>query len=400
MIPSIVISPDDDLADQLEAAVTEAGRAALVRKIKSYPSDHALVRLIRAHAPQMVFIDIAEIPEALRVAAEVESLAPGVQIVAVDRSYEQNKLLELMRAGVREFLAMPFGAEEVNSALDRISAALQRKPPSIEVTDTVLAFLPSKPGVGCSTVALNTAVALAATKTRTLLMDFDLTCGMIGFLLHLDPSPSVIEATEHAPHMDDELWPKLVRQFGSDNLDVLPAGHMKPGHRVETTQIRYLLEFARRNYQAVCVDLSGLMERFSVEVMQEATGIYLVCTPELPSLFLAREKLEFLRTIDVEGRVRLLVNRAQKRQALSNPDIEKMLGLQIALDLPNDYRGVHKALTEAKPVAPNSELGRRFTELARRVLSKDAAPSKERRFVDYFTITPARFTLGPAAKSE
>ncbi len=81
-----------------------------------------------------------------------------------------------------------------------------------------------------------------------------------------------MDAAEHADHLDEVLWPRLVHSAG--NLDVLASGDVRPGFRIESGQIRYLLEFARRNYQVICVDLSGLLERFSVELMQESKRIF------------------------------------------------------------------------------------------------------------------------------
>ncbi len=81
------------------------------------------------------------------------------------------------------------------------------------------------------------------------------------------------------------------------NLDVLHAGQINPSLRIDPTQIRNLVQFMRRNYSAMCFDLSGNLERY---LDRDHAGIearvILVCTPEIPSLQLAREKLQFLRT--------------------------------------------------------------------------------------------------------
>jgi pilus assembly protein CpaE len=397
MLRAILVSPDRGLAEQLAAAVAENNRAGVARAFNRYPADHELPRIIRAHAPQIFFIDVGSLADALRLAAAVNEAAPGTQIVAFDRACAPVTLLDLMRAGIREFVAVPDSPGELGNALGRVAAALERTPPRIPVTEEVIAFLPAKPGVGCSTVALNASVALAAQpSTRVLLADFDLNCGIIAFLLHLDSERSLVDAAEHAAQLDEELWPKLVAK--ARGLDVLPAGPIRPGFRIELPALRYLLEFARRNYDVVCADLSGLMERYSVELMQEAKRIFLVCTPELPALHLARQKLEYLRSLDLEPRVSLVLNRAQKRALVTGADIEKLIGLPIAIEIPNDYRGVHNALQEARPVDPGSEIGKRFTELARRILSKTPGAKRARRFVEYFSLSPSHYSFARETK--
>jgi pilus assembly protein CpaE len=364
----------------------------VARTVERYPGEPELMRLLRAHSPHLFFLDVSRLEDALATAAVLASHAPAAQVLAFARDCDERTLLELMRSGLREFILVPGGFPDLPEALDRVEVALERAPAVVPETDELIAFLPAKPGVGCSTIALNTSVTLAAQSgRRVLLIDLDLNCGIVGFLLHLNGAHSVVDAAEHAAQLDEELWGKLVVSAG--NLDILPAGPMRPGFRMEPAAMRYLLDFARRNYDFVCADLSGLMERFSVELMEEAKRIYLVVTPELPSLHLARQKLEYLRGLEMDRRVSLLLNRAQKRGLISSEEVQKAVGVPVAVEIPNDYRGVHKALSDAKPVQPNSELGRCYASLARRIASNDAPAAPQSRFVEYFSLVPARFSV-------
>src|ERR1700720_2907789 len=111
--------------------------------------------------------------------------------------------------------------------------------------------------------------------------------------------------------MDESFIASMVARL--DKLDVLHAGKLNPDFRVEPTQIRHLMEFMRRNYGALCFDLSGNLERYSLEIMHESKRIFLVCTPEIPSLHLAKEKYLSLIQLDLGDRVAVLLNRSQKR---------------------------------------------------------------------------------------
>jgi pilus assembly protein CpaE len=363
MLRGVVICPDQELREDLKDALAETQLVGIVRALDRYPSQLDLGRFLRAAAPEVVFLSVESRRQALELAAGVEAQAPGTQIVAVDRTCHPDALLETMRAGIREFLAPPFDPEAVKQLIERVAQTVEKQPPTIESTDSVLAFLPSKAGVGCSTVALNTSIMLSQLPDmKVLLADFDLNCGMIGFMLQLDSPYSIVSAAENAHQMDENLWQKLVSSHG--NLDVLHAGKLAPGFRIEATQIRYLLDFARRNYKAICIDLSGILEKFSLEILHEAKQIFLVCTAEVPSLHLAREKLRFLRNLDLDGRVKVLLNRAQRHSFIPVSEVEKLLQLPVYMSFPNDYMGVHKALTAGKNVDASSELGRGFRALA------------------------------------
>jgi pilus assembly protein CpaE len=393
MLRAIIVSPDQGLGDQLEDLFYELGFIGVTRKLERYPTALELTRVMRAHAPHVIFVGIADLAKAMALVQEVEGAHPGVQFVAVHNVCEPPVLLELMRAGVREFLSPPFQRQAVLDLVARLKDAAEKKPPVIGTTDMVFSFLPSKAGVGCSTLALNTSCALARVPdTEVLLADFDLNSGMQRFMLKLDSAHSLVDAVEHAAQLDEVLWPQLVVNLGA--LDVLHAGKMNPGFRVEPAQIRHLLEFARRNYRAICIDLSGNMEKYSIEIMHESKRIFLVCTPEIPSLHLAREKYQYLHSLDLGDRISILLNRSQKRNVISPQQVESLLGVPVHMSFPNDYKGVHRALTDGRHVDPSTELGRQFTKLAHSLFDEPQAPAqKPRRYIEYFTVVPARYLL-------
>jgi pilus assembly protein CpaE len=398
MLRAAIICPDQNLGDQLEKILAEVGGVEIVRRLDHYPNSTELVRVIRATAPQIVFVS-ADAPErTAEVAVGTESFAPGTQVVGIHHSKDPQVMLDIMHAGIREFLAAPFERQPVYDALCRAADQLEKRPPSFEASERLYVFLPSKPGAGASTLAVNTAMALARRPDmNVLLADLDLNSGMVGFMLKTENGYSVLDAVDNSGKLDESLWPQLVSSI--DRLDVLHAGTLNPGTRIEPQQVRRLVEFARRNYKAICIDLSGNMEKYSIELMHEASRILLVCTPEIPSLHLARQKLNFLRSVDLEDRVSLLVNRAQRRGVIPIDEIEKLLGRKVLLTLPNDYNGVHRALTAGTCVQPSSDLGKSFEQLVKMLLDKKGpAPAGKRRFVEYFSILPARYSMTADSK--
>jgi Flp pilus assembly CpaE family ATPase len=223
--------------------------------------------------------------------------------------------------------------------------------------------------------------------SHVLLMDLDLNSGLIGFMLKLDNVYTIYDAAENSTKLDEHLWPQLVASIGK--LDILPAGRLDPQTRVEPMQIRQLVSFARRFYSSICIDLSGNMEKFSLEVMQESKKIFLVCTPEIPSLHLARQKFSLLQSLDLGDRVCVLLNRSQKRPIIGVDQIQQLLGVPVFMEFPNDYRGVHTALTTGREVDAASDLGRQFTNLSYAVTEQAQptrqAPSKK-KFLEYFSL--------------
>jgi pilus assembly protein CpaE len=294
-----------------------------------------------------------------------------------------------MRIGLREFLVDPFERSSVREALDNLQKLLERRPASYGATNQIFSFLPSKAGVGTSTIALNVSAALARVpETRALLSDFDLNSGMIRFMLKLSNTHSVMEAIENAGKMDEQLWPQLVSSVGG--LEVVHAGCINPNYRIESGQIRDVVSFMRRNYKVLCFDLSGNLERYSLELMHESKRIILVCTPEIPSLHLAREKMQFLRTLDLDGRISVVVNRAHKKAAFTQNEVEKLLGAPVVNMFPNDYVAVNLALAEGTALPATSPLGIAFSSFAKSLVDeKISQPAGHKsKFLDFFTTQP------------
>jgi pilus assembly protein CpaE len=387
VLRSIVICPNQELAARLEAAVTATGEVTVGRMVNRYPNAIDLVRTLRAHAPEVVFLSFESLPKAQEVVKFLEAEAEGIQVIAILSHVDAELLRETMRVGVRDFLAEPFERRAILDAMKAVKALIEKKPPSHDTTNQIFAFLPSKAGVGTSTIALNVSAALSRRPdTHVLLADFDLNSGMMRFMLKLQNEYSVIDAVENALRVDEHLWPQLVTSI--ETLDVLHAGRVNPSLRVEGAQIRALIDFARRNYQAICFDLSGNLERYSLEIMQDCKRILMVCTQEIPSLHLAREKIAYLRNFDLDSRVSVILNRSLKKALISQKQVEDLLGMSVLATFPNDYLRVNKSLTDGKWVAPDSDLGKSFTAFANELLERRvvAQGDTKKKFLEFFAV--------------
>ena len=155
------------------------------------------------------------------------------------------------------------------------------------------------------------------------------------------------------------------------------------------------MEFLRRNYQALCFDLSGNLERYSIEIMQDAKRILLVCTPEIPSLHLAREKIHYLTNFELDTRIAVILNRAGKKAVFNKAQVEEILGVPVAHAFPNDYFGVNRAMTAGTFLEPDSDLGKLFTQFAADLVERRDSSQKDgkRKFLEFFAV-PSRLASG------
>jgi pilus assembly protein CpaE len=257
-------------------------------------------------------------------------------------------------------------------------------------------FLPAKPGVGTSVVAVNSSFVLSRiSNKRVLLCDLDFHLSMASFFLKLQPSHSIIDAMQYAGKLDEDLWQHFVDTRGK--LDITGTGGLGPAREPKAEALQEVLRFARRLYGTVAVDLSGNMETWSLELLEQATQIFLVATHEIPALHLARMKADALRELKVQDRVSVLLNRTERRQSLSVIEIEKIIGFPVRASFQNDYKGVNNATLNGLEVAPDTDLGREFTTFAAGLAGTSAvaevSPAPRRKFLEFFAVTPSAFNV-------
>lgn len=387
MLKTLIISPDAAMGDRLKETIAEIGHGIQVcRIVDRYQAPVELARTLRTHAPEVIFLSFEDIVKASETVKHLDGLGSGLQIVAIHRMCDVAVLRETMRVGIREFLSYPFDAQAVADSLRNVKGLIEKKPPTYELTNQIFSFLPSKAGVGTTTLALNIAAALARGKDNSVLLsDLDLNSGMLRFLLKLTTEYSLLDAVENCAQMDEAIWPQLVTEkFG---MDVLHAGHVNPNVRIDAAQIQHLVQFARRNYKALVFDLSGNLERYSLEVMQESRRIFLVCTPEVPSLHLAREKMGFLKTLDLDEKVSLLLNRIHKKTVFTTDEVEALVGAKVAYSFSNDYHAVGRAATAGQCLASDSVIGKQCAEFVKELdTRRTAAQEPKRKFLEFFSV--------------
>jgi pilus assembly protein CpaE len=366
----LLICPDPGLRESLRDGFARlGGGVVLVHAEASYPSGAVLGRALRTFSPHAVFLSFEQVETAIAVVRFLEAEAEGLPVVGLHGVANPALLLQALRAGAREFLVPPFSPQQTGEVLQGLRSLLRKAPLSYAATQHIYSFLPAKPGAGTSTVALNIAAALAREgNMKVLLSDLDLTCGMIRFLLKLPQSTSIVDALARASEMDVTLWPQLVSH--RDGIDVLHSGGVNPQAFFDAAQFQGLIDFARTSYNALAFDLSGNMERHSLQVMEESKLVFLVCNPEPGSLFQAREKLEFLRERGLADRVWVILNRSDQALAVPRDGVESFLGVPVAACFSDDTFWVNVSVAGATSVVgdvkgKNSKLAREFRNFAR-----------------------------------
>ncbi len=117
-----------------------------------------------------------------------------------------------------------------------------------------------------------------------------------------------------------------------------------------------------------------MINEATAELVLAAQSVFVVTTPEVPSIGLAERRLEELKNIGVlHDRVRILLNRwhpaGQKPSRIS-----ETLRCPVAAAFPNNYPAVTNSILNATLVQPDTELGQAYRSFADFLSSGKACP--------------------------
>ncbi len=378
MFSAILISSNVGRGLVIRAAINETNLLTVLKSPDGYPDTYDLVRLLSKNEPEIVLIDCDRQDLAAECANVVAlnssssvvigiSQAHGVSTVSTDRI-------------VFDTISYPPEARSIAESLKKAIHAVKGG-----VVENLISFMPAKAGCGSSTVALNSAAAVAGQFGRkTLLLDTDLRSGVLSIMLNTVPEGWIQSALRLAADMDPLTWSACVST--TNKMDVLLSCRA-PMDPLPGWELFYaLLRFVRPRYDLIVADLPELVNPGTSEIVRRSRQVFLVCTQEMLSLKMAElRRKELLAWGVAEQRISLIVNRWHKRET-SIHEIEQIVGQPIAAKFPNDYMSVRAATIEGRPVASNTALGKSFKEFAGVLAGKDRAEDAQGWISDLRTL--------------
>lgn len=374
-ISACLVCPDAGLAQALRAAGGSVEQLEIVEELRDYES--AASQASRLATLDAVLLDVgSDRPRALTLLKILTEASADLSVIGLHRANDPETILQCLRAGAAEFLSSPFPAQDLRQAILRISKrrSVQARPTALR-RGKLLVFAPVKGGSGSTTLACAIAYQIRKeTQQRVLLADMSLSAGVIGFLLRLKTQYTVLDALRHSSQLDEALWKSLVVEHRG--VDVLVAPERPEPALIEPYPVEAVLEFSRSLYDWVIVDLETVCDNLGMIAVNAADQVNLVCSPDMPSLYLMRRTIPLLEEMGrARDQIRVLVNRLHRRSELSIEDMERIFRADVASTFPEDSSGVERAQREGSTVADSAELGRVVRRYVCDMLGKKPKPA-------------------------
>lgn len=299
----------------------------------------------------------------------------GVRYVTSIRGLSDAVLLTLDQNGLLQGLGPD--VEKVAIAIDKLwqqelnAADAAKAQAAHQIGAPVVAFFSAKGGSGVSTLAVNTAAALAAKYPRqVLLVDLSAPFGHAALYADLIATGSIAGASKAAPGAFEKTLRGAVANHRS-GMGVLP-GTLRPEEvdLLNGELTGRALDVVSGWQRVVIADLGTSLGEAALAAIERAQCLVVVVPPEIAAMTDARRALAVFRDIMnvPDNRIELVLNQRGPRPPLDRAAVESILGRQMALTIGYDGSKPEEATLAGGLVLnrdPSSLVSKGVNELAR-----------------------------------
>jgi pilus assembly protein CpaE len=370
------------------------------------------IELAEEFEPHVVLMDI-NMPgmDGITATEKLLHAVPMAQVVMLSVQGETDYLRRAMLAGARDYLTKPASADELVNTIHRVfemgktqaggtgsrktEAARSRPVEEREQQERgrTIAFFSPKGGTGCTTIAVNTAIALQerlGDERRVALLDGNLQFGDVGVMLNLRPDRSMADLADRVKELDRDLLSSVMSAHGSGVKVLLApprpeAGESLLANPVEKgsqSAIEAILDRMQDDFDLIIADMWSWVDDVSLTLFDAASLIVLIVTPDIPAVKSARLFLELADKLDyaVEN-IALVVNGTGQRGSLQVSQIEKAM-MPATAEIPFDDRSALAAANRGVPVVVrdrNRPMSKAIIRLSEIIHERLMAPEEEEK---------------------
>ncbi len=367
-----VLVVDDDASVQrlLQQTLRGEGYEVLI----AIEATEAL-RLWQQEGPVLVLLDVT-LPgvDGYDLAMRIRGGEPAgrhVPIIMLTSDRDVSQKVKSLRSGADDYLVKPFHPAEL---LARIKALLARFGPGDSLVGRppmgrIHAYYGAKGGVGTTTIAINTAIALRSLDRRVVLVDGNLQFGDHRVFMDLaNDRKSIVDAVS-APSIDADLLRGVIQSHESGVDLLLAPPTPEAADLVTAAHMHEILTVLATMYDYVIVDIDKRLDELNLMILDIAETIFAVMTADLSCLKNVRLVLGTIGHLGYQsGKLKLVLNRSNAYTGINVKSAEGALRQPIEHQIVNEYRGAISALNTGAPfmaVKADSVLGRSVLDFAK-----------------------------------
>ena len=340
---------DNHLATDLVTTLRDIPNVATLQWFDSMGEKGSLA--VKETPDIIVIDDNSDTQQLINRLAQLREYFPSAAYFVISSDQSPKHIIEVMKAGVAEYLVIPIDNKALHNAVEDIRAKLANA--GKIARGSVYSFISSKGGLGASFIAVNSAYALAQKKdSTTALFDFSLQAGDASVMLDVVAETSINDLVKNFHRMDASLL-SAAMTTAFKRLDFLAAPTSPDDCAgIGGEHIAAILELGKKLYDHLVIDCSSmLINDTSLEVFDASEKIFVVIDLSVPAIRNAARLCELLHNHHVSSsKVEIIANRFIKGGSLSLTEVEKTLEKRVAWLFPNDFKTVISSINKGIPL--------------------------------------------------
>ncbi|MGC9397646.1 MAG: response regulator [Anaerolineae bacterium] len=362
-----------------------------LRKLLSFDPEIEVIATVRSGEdalevgpearPDVVLMDI-NLPgiDGITATGQLLEVCPTAQVLMLSVQSESDYMRRAMLAGARDYLTKPPSADELLDAIHRVARLKPRPqtgmltPPTHEASRAmpsmpepqtrgrIITFFSPKGGTGCTTLAVNTALAVKRAlgeSAKVGVVDTNLQFGDVSIFMKLQPTRTFSDLVPHAEEMDADLLDAVMVPHPS-GLKVLAAPAapeeaelVREGGVDETggnRRLRAILSFMQERFDYLIVDTAHVVDDVMLALLDLSDLVLLLTRPVIPEIRGARMFVELLQKMSYPmEKVQLIINAVDNKRMGIQPEAIERAMMPAVAHIPLDERMALRAANYGVP---------------------------------------------------
>lgn len=365
----------DDIAETRENVRKLLQFEADVEVVGAARTGREGIQLAQELDPDVILMDI-NMPDIDGISATetIRQNSPHIQVVILSVQSDQNYMRRAMLAGARDFLTKPPMGDELISAIRRAGemAHVERSKSSqgrlgasstssgLPIISTlgaptnlgkIITVYSPKGGTGCTTVAVNLAIALNNEATRAVIVDGNLQFGDVAMFVNEQGKNTILDLAPRVDDLEVDLVEDILIKHQASGVSILAAPpRPEMAEKVSADQFVKVLQFLQKMFAYVVVDTPSLLTDVVLGSIDVSDVVLILTTQEIPAIKNTRLFLDLLQTMGIgKDRVVFSINRFDKRISISPEKISENLKQEVSVTIPLDEKVVITAVNRGVP---------------------------------------------------
>lgn len=369
-ISTLILSDEFSTEQVLKLFISEFDNLELLESTKNYSE---IFEILSNNPNKTIFIVDLSVnkQEKLDLILKVTSRCANCKILALADNPSVDLIIQIMRAGAREFIPVPIIKNEFFDAVNKTIAQFEQTKKVNKCK--IISVFSNKGGIGKTSLATNLALELSKiTKENVALLDMNFQMGDITTFLDLKPSFNISYMLENIEKINETFLLSTLERYKNTNLYILAdPPYFKQADNIRTNQITKLFNTLKETFSYIIVDAESSFNAKNIATLDNSDMILLVTVANLPALRNTQRCLELFDKLGYDkNKSQIIVNRYMENDEIKEADVVKVLSKEIYWKVPNNYFAIMSSINKGVPVSVlngASNVAQSYKDLAQKI---------------------------------